>query len=230
VNGSFFYKNAEECDRLVASEHCSDDNKNKSFVIINQKGIDSLSFNVLTKDEILALRRAKHRNMERLTLTYDDGAMNLLEYLTKEYLGFAEDSEEKFSFVEGYKNPKSVTILLKGSTKYLLNQLKDILYLSVVYVKHDLKRVGHYVLHLNPTTIALLAFCLGCIIPSDDAFEIVTHQVLTQYKKQVKDRARLGVQTFAESLLIIPKAITQNTGHNQCFQWKSKTKCTCTLW
>ncbi|CAF1329480.1 unnamed protein product, partial [Rotaria sordida] len=127
VNGSFFYKNAEECDRLVASEHCSDDNKNKSFVIINQKGIDSLSFNVLTKDEILALRRAKHRNMERLTLTYDDGAMNLLEYLTKEYLGFAEDSEEKFSFVEGYKNPKSVTILLKGSTKYLLNQLKDIL-------------------------------------------------------------------------------------------------------
>ncbi|CAF2818821.1 unnamed protein product [Rotaria sp. Silwood2] len=125
VNGSFFYKNAEECDRLVASEHCSDDEKNKSFVIINQKCIDPLSFNVLAKDGILALRRAKHRNMERLTLTYDDEAMN------------------------------------------------------------------------------------------DDAFEIVTHQVLTQYKEQVKDRARLGVQTFAESLLIIPKAITQNTGHNQ---------------
>ncbi|CAF1369335.1 unnamed protein product [Rotaria sp. Silwood1] len=126
---------------------------------LNQKGIDPLSFNVLAKDGILALRRAKHRNMERLTLTYDDEAMNLLENLTKEYLGFAEDvyehSEEKFTFVE------------------------------------------------------------GCIIPSDDAFEIVTHQVLTQYKKQVKDRARLGVQTFAESLLIIPKAITQNTGHNQ---------------
>ncbi|CAF3975032.1 unnamed protein product [Rotaria sp. Silwood1] len=118
---------------------------------LNQKGIDPLSFNVLAKDGILALRRAKHRNMERLTLTYDDEAM----------------------------------------------------------------KVGRGVLHLNPTRIALIAFCLGCIIPSDDAFEIVTHQVLTQYKKQVKDRARLGVQTFAESLLIIPKAITQNTGHNQ---------------
>ncbi|CAF3867684.1 unnamed protein product [Rotaria sp. Silwood1] len=76
--------------------------------------------------------------------------------------------EGKFTFVEGYKNSKSVTILLKG-----------------------------------------------CIIPGDGAFEIVAHQVLTQYKKQVKDRACLGVQAFAESLLIISKAITQNTGHNQ---------------
>jgi chaperonin GroEL (HSP60 family) len=46
-------------------------------------------------------------------------------------------------------------------------------------------------------------------------FEIVAQQVLTQYKKQIKDRARLGVQAFAELLLIIPKAITQNAEHNQ---------------
>ncbi len=92
VNAGFFYKNAEERDRLVASERkfiddrvqkivelkrkvCTGDDKNKSFVIINQKGIDPLSLDVLAKEGILALRRAKRRNMERLTLACGGEAM-----------------------------------------------------------------------------------------------------------------------------------------------------------
>jgi T-complex protein 1 subunit zeta len=58
-------------------------------------------------------------------------------------------------------------------------------------------------------------FLIGCVIPGGGAFEIVAYQALTQYKEQVKGRARLGVQAFAESLLIIPKAIAQNAGHDQ---------------
>ncbi len=58
-------------------------------------------------------------------------------------------------------------------------------------------------------------FRLGCVIAGGGAFEIVAHQALTQYKEQVKGRARLGVQAFAEALLIIPKAIAQNAGHDQ---------------
>ena len=53
------------------------------------------------------------------------------------------------------------------------------------------------------------------MIPGGGAFEIVAHQALSQYKEQVKGRARLGVQAFAEALLIIPKAIAQNAGHDQ---------------
>jgi T-complex protein 1 subunit zeta len=92
VNAGFFYKNAEERDRLVSSERkfidervqkivelkrkvCSGDDKNKTFVIINQKGIDPLSLDVLAKEGILALRRAKRRNMERLTLACGGDAM-----------------------------------------------------------------------------------------------------------------------------------------------------------
>jgi T-complex protein 1 subunit zeta len=56
---------------------------------------------------------------------------------------------------------------------------------------------------------------VGCVIPGGGAFEIVAHQALSQYKEQVKGRARLGVQAFAEALLIIPKAIAQNAGHDQ---------------
>ncbi|CAF2917367.1 unnamed protein product [Rotaria sp. Silwood2] len=111
VNVGFFYRNAEERDRLVASECkfiddrvqkvvelkrkvCSGDDKNKSFVVINQKGSDRLSLDVLAKEGILVLRRAKRRNIERLTLACGGEVMNSVENLIQECLGFAEDVYE----------------------------------------------------------------------------------------------------------------------------------------
>ncbi|CAF3935326.1 unnamed protein product, partial [Adineta steineri] len=176
---------------------CSGDDKNKTFVIVNQKGIDPFSLDILAKDRILASRRAKRRNMERITLACGGEAMNSIENLTKDCLGFAEDvlGEEKFTFIEDCKNPKSVTVLLKGSTKYILNQLKDAL-------RDGLRSITNAVED-------------GCVIPGGDASEIAAHHAFTQYKEQVKGRVRLGVQAFAEALLIIPKAIAQNAGHDQ---------------
>ncbi len=80
VNSGFFYSSAEQREKLVESERKFIDNRlkkvidfknsvcagtNKGFVIISQKGIDPLSLDVLAKNGILALRRAKRRNMER---------------------------------------------------------------------------------------------------------------------------------------------------------------------
>ena len=137
VNAGFFYSSAEQRDKLVESERrfvdaklkkiielkkevCGDDPK-KSFVIINQKGIDPLSLDVLVKNGILALRRAKRRNMERLQLICGGVAQNSVEDLTADVLGWAglvyehTLGEEKYTFIEEVKEPKAVTLLIKGN-------------------------------------------------------------------------------------------------------------------
>lgn len=136
VNSSFFYSSAAQREKLVESERrfvdeklrkivelkkevCGNDPK-KGFVIINQKGIDPLSLDVLVKNGIFALRRAKRRNMERLQLVCGGVAQNSVDDLSPEVLGWAglvyehTLGEEKYTFVEEVKNPKSVTLLIKG--------------------------------------------------------------------------------------------------------------------
>merc|ERR1719378_514926 len=100
----------------------------ETFVIINQKGIDPLALDMLAKEGILALRRAKRRNMERVCLACGGEQVNSLEALAPEVLGYAESVEEMslgdetYTFVEGVKNPFSCTILVKGAHKHVIAQ------------------------------------------------------------------------------------------------------------
>ncbi|GCB79292.1 hypothetical protein scyTo_0021280, partial [Scyliorhinus torazame] len=146
VNSGFFYKSADEREKFVQAERkfiedrvnkiialkrkvCGE--SNKGFVVINQKGVDPLSLDAFAKEDIVALRRAKRRNMERLTLACGGIAMNSVEDLTPDCLGHAglvyehTLGEEKFTFVEQCDNPRSVTLLLKGPNKHTLTQIKD---------------------------------------------------------------------------------------------------------
>ena len=59
----------------------------KSFVIVNQKGIDPISLDLLAREGIIALRRAKKRNMERIPLAFGGWAVNSFDDLSKECLG-----------------------------------------------------------------------------------------------------------------------------------------------
>lgn len=222
VNSSFFYSNAEQREKLVESERkfvdaklkkivelkravCdsdvggSDGKKAKGFVIFNQKGIDPMSLDVLAKEGILALRRAKRRNMERLQLCCGGIAMNSVDDLSPDVLGYAglvyehTLGEEKFTFVEECRDPKSVTLLIKGPNSHTTGQIQDAIRDGLRSVKNAIED--------------------NSVVPGAGAFEVAAATHLTDVvQRETKGRAKLGVQAFADALLIIPKTLARNAG------------------
>ncbi|KAH0439407.1 t-complex protein 1 subunit zeta [Colletotrichum camelliae] len=216
INSGFFYSSAEQRDKLVESERrfvdaklkkivelkkevCGND-PNKSFVIINQKGIDPLSLDVLAKNGILALRRAKRRNMERLQLICGGVAQNSVEDLSPDVLGWAglvyEQTlgEEKYTFVEEVKDPKSVTLLIKGPNAHTITQVTDA-------VRDGLRSVYNMIVDKS-------------VVPGAGAFQVAcaAHLKSDAFSKTVKGKAKWGVEAFADALLIIPKTLAANAG------------------
>lgn len=103
------------------------DGTNKGFVVINQKGIDPICLDMFAQNGIMALRRAKRRNMERLVLACGGNALNSLDDMSEKDLGYADAvyehqlGEEKYTFIEGCKHPKSCTILIKGPNEHTIS-------------------------------------------------------------------------------------------------------------
>jgi len=214
VNSGFFYKSAEEREKLITAERrfiedrCKKiielkkkvvgDDKDKSFIVINQQGIDPNSLDALAREGIVALRRAKRRNMERITLACGGSAMNSLEELAPECLGYAglvyeqTIGEEKYTFIEELKEPKSVTILIKAPNKHTLAQIKDAVYDGLRAIKNAIED--------------------SCLVPGAGSFEVSAYSALVKYKTEVKGKAQLGVQAFADALLVIPKTLAVNGG------------------
>ncbi|GAA6054051.1 hypothetical protein JCM3770_001340 [Rhodotorula araucariae] len=224
VNSGFFYSSAEQREKLVESERKFTDAKvrkiielkklvcdqkldaqgnavgeQKSFVVINQKGIDPLSLDMLAKQGIMALRRAKRRNMERLQLVCGGTAQNSVDDLTPDVLGHAglvyehTLGEEKFTFVEEVLDPKSVTLLVKGPNAHTIAQISDAVRDGLRAVKNALED--------------------GSLVPGAGAFEIAAHKHLSEVvKRDAKGRAKLGVQAFADALLTVPKTLAVNAG------------------
>lgn len=215
VNSGFFYKTAAEREGLVKAERAFTDDKvrqiielkkevcgdsDKGFVVINQKGIDPNSLDMLAREGIVALRRAKRRNMERLTLACGGEQVNSTDNMTVEQLGhcglFYEHvlGDDKYTFVEECKDPRSVTILVKGPNKHTIVQIKDAIRDGLRAVKNAIED--------------------GKVVPGAGAVEIAIYQTLQQYKNEVRGKARLGVEAFSTAMLVIPKALAQNSGHD----------------
>jgi len=219
VNSGLFYKTAAERERLLQAEReyitrrvhkiielkkkvCDEaekeDGKKRGFVIINQKGIDPPSLDVLAQHGILALRRAKRRNMERLQLACGGEAVNAVEDLTPDDLGWAGSvyehvlGEDKYTFVEDCKDPKSVTLLLKGPNRHTIIQIKDAIYDGMRAVWNAIKD--------------------RAVVPGAGAFEIGAYCMLKKEAEKVKGRVKLGVLAYAEALLVIPKTLAINAG------------------
>ncbi|XP_053692850.1 T-complex protein 1 subunit zeta [Sabethes cyaneus] len=215
VNSGFFYKTAEEREKFVLAEREFIEERvkkvielkrkvcqgtDKSFVVINQKGIDPMSLDMLAKEGIMALRRAKRRNMERLALACGGVALNSFDNMDETNLGYAGVvyehvlGENKYTFVEDCKNPQSVTILMKGPNKYTLTQIKDA-------VRDGLRSIHNAVEDRK-------------LVPGAGALEVRVHNKLKEHAKDVKGKTRLAIQAYADALLVIPKVLAVNSGYD----------------
>lgn len=214
VNSGFFYKTAAEREAMVLAERKFIDDRvakiielkrqvcpegsGKTFVIFNQKGIDPFSLDALAKEGILALRRAKRRNMERLTLACGGSPMNSVDDMDASCLGHAGLvyehvlGENKYTFVENVTNPESVTLLIKGPNSHTIAQIKDAIHDGLRAVKNAIEDAS--------------------VVPGAGAVEVAASMALHALIPSVHGKARLGVQAFADALLIIPKALAQNSG------------------
>jgi T-complex protein 1 subunit zeta len=134
----------------------------------------------------------------RLQLVCGGIAQNSVDDLTLEVLGYAglvyehTLGEEKYTFVEEVKDPKSVTILIKGPNAHTITQINDA-------IRDGLRAVKNAVEDKS-------------VIPGAGAFQVGLSAHLTKFKDSVKGRAKMGVQAFADAMLIIPKVLSQNGG------------------
>jgi len=125
-------------------------------------------------------------------------ALNAVEDLSPEVLGYAglvyehTIGEDKFTFVEDCKDPKSVTLLLKGPNKHSITQIKDALHDGIRAVFNTIND--------------------GAVVPGAGAFEVAAFCMLKKEAEDLKGRMKLGVQAFAEALMVIPKTLALNSG------------------
>jgi len=153
---------------------------------------------MFAKEGIIALRRVKRRNMERLVLACGGNAVNSVDELTEADLGWAEEvhehslGDDKYTFVEGVKNPLSCTILVKGPNDHTIAIIKDA-------IRDGLRAVTN-------------VYVDNCVIAGAGGFEIAAYHDLQNFKDGVSGKEKLGIQAFADSLLIVPKILAENSG------------------
>ncbi|MDI3474598.1 MAG: archaeal chaperonin [Thermococcaceae archaeon] len=167
-------------------------------VVFVQKGIDDLAQHYLAKYGIMAVRRVKKSDMEKLAKATGAKIVTNVKDLTPEDLGYAEIVEERklagenMIFVEGCKNPKAVTILIRGGTEHVIDEVERALEDAVKVVKDVMED--------------------GAVLPAGGAPEIELAIRLDEYAKQVGGKEALAIENFAEALKIIPKTLAENAG------------------
>ncbi|XP_040873666.1 T-complex protein 1 subunit zeta 1 isoform X1 [Glycine max] len=245
VNSGFFYSSAEQREAMVAAERRQVDEKVKkiielknkvcsgndsNFVVLNQKGIDPPSLDLLAREGIIALRRAKRRNMERLVLACGGEAVNSVDDLTPECLGWAGLvyehvlGEEKYTFVENVKNPFSCTILIKGPNDHTIAQIKDAVRDGLRAVKNTLEDES-VVLGAGAFEVAARQYLMNevkktvqgvnneCLWFSMFLLFFNCHMsIFNTDIYNLEQRAQLGVEAFADALLVVPKTLAENSG------------------
>ena len=167
-------------------------------VMFCQKGIDDVAQHYLAKKGILTARRVKKSDVEKLAKATGGKIISNLSDLTKDDLGFAGLVEEQkiageqMIFVRECKNPKAVSILIRGGTEHVVDE-----------VERSLEDA------LGSLTSALE---VGRIVAGGGAPEEAVSKGLREFAQSFSGREQLAILAFAEAMEIIPRTLAENAG------------------
>ncbi len=172
--------------------------KSGANVLFCQKGIDDIVQHYLAKKEIYAARRIKESDMKALAKATGARVIASLNDMKAADLGFAGLVEERklhkesMTFVEKCKNPKAVTILLRGGTQHVVAEVER----AVTDAIGDL----------------IAAIVVGKAVAGGGAIEIELAKKMREFSETLSGREQLAVQAFAETLEVIPRTLAENAG------------------
>jgi thermosome len=179
----------EMVDRVIASG---------ANVLFCQKGIDDIAQHFLAKKGILAVRRVKKSDMEKLSRATNAKIVSNLKELSSEDLGNAgmvrEDKvgDEEMIFVEKCQNPKAVTLLVRGGTEHVAEEVKRAVTDAIGDLAASLKD--------------------GKIVAGAGAIEMILAKGLRNYAGTLQGREQLAVKAFADAMEVIPRTLAENAG------------------
>ncbi|MFP3910147.1 MAG: thermosome subunit alpha, partial [Archaeoglobaceae archaeon] len=172
--------------------------KSGANVVLCQKGIDDLAQYYLAKKGVMAIRRVKKSDMEKVSRATGAKVLSDIRGISAEDLGSSRSvaekrvGDEKMVFITGCENPKAATILVRGGTEHVVDE-----------VARGLE---------DAIRVVAVALEDGKVVSGAGAPEIGVSLKLWDYAPSLGGREQLAVEAFAKSLEIIPKTLAENAG------------------
>ena len=167
-------------------------------VVICQKGIDDMAQHFLSKHGILAVRRVKESDMTKLAKATGGRITSNIEDISEKDLGAAnlvqqkKVESDKWVFIEGCKNPQSVTLLIRGGSQRVVDEVDRSIHDALMVVKDVIEKPE--------------------IVAGGGAPEAVLASFLKDWSERFEGRQQLAINKFAEALEVIPLTIAENAG------------------
>jgi len=189
-----FLKQEEDMLRDMAEKIA----KTGANVVLCEKGIDDMVQHFLARKGILAVRRNKKSDMEKLAKATGGKIVTNLDGMTSADLGYAALVEErkigddKMTFIEGCKHPKAVTILIRGGTQRIVDEAERSVHDALCVVRDVVEEPK--------------------IVAGGGAPELEVSRMLKKYAETLPGREQLAVKAFAEALEAVPITLAENAG------------------